>query len=485
MAAYVPSLPSQVLTGDTAEYQTVPYILGIAHPTGFPLYTLAGWLFSHALAIGTVAWRMNAFSAVCTALTASGVVLLAAALEANALAALAAGLVFAFGSVVWRGAAFASAHSLSGLLIVAALIGSVSFARDGNRRALFVACACAGCGLATHPEALWVLPAVAVSVLWQRNGLHPRTLIVAAALALAPLSFYAYLPIRSAVVAAQHLDPAAAAPLFGAGSIDWDTNRPRTRSGFLDEVLGRHEGAGPAVARALDPRTVFDAANLWSAHASAQFNRWVLLLAAVGCVALALRDRRALSVVVAGTAGGLMFAYAYRLDVELYRYFLVSSAVIAAVAAAGTRLPLPRLRAGVVAVAVSIALVFFAVRAWSDHAGLIAELRFGGNQATIDAVRRDTPDGAIVMASWYEATTLAYGAAIEHALGSRTVMHGSPFDFVDQFPKWTRSRRVVVFGWASQMDLDDVPPSWLHELPSTLQFYRVVEIVPDAARPPS
>src|ERR1700735_685265 len=128
MASYFASLSAEVGTGDTAEYQTVPYILGIAHPTGFPAYTLAGWLFSHTLVIGTVAWRMNAFAALCTALTAAGVVLLASALEAGPLAALAAALTFAFGSVVWRGAAFASSHALSGLLIVAALIGSVAFA---------------------------------------------------------------------------------------------------------------------------------------------------------------------------------------------------------------------------------------------------------------------------------------------------------------------------------------------------------------------
>jgi hypothetical protein len=421
---------------------------------------------------------MNAFAALCTALTVAGVVLLAAALEARTLAALAAALTFAFGSVVWHGAAFASAHALSGLLIVGALIGSVVFARDGDRRALFAACGCAGFGMATHPEAIWVLPALVVAALWQRNKWQARTLAISAALLLAPLLLYGYLPIRSAVVAAQHLDPTAAAPIFGAGSFDWDYNHPRTLNGFLDEVLGRHVGAGPSVARSFDVRSVFGAGGLWFAHAVEQFNGWFLVLAAVGCVALALRDLRGLSVVVAGTAGGLMFAYAYRLDTELYRYFLVSSAAIAAVAAASTRLSLPRVRPTIVAIAASVALVICAGSAWLDHRGLIAELRYGGDQATIDAIRRDTPDRAIVVTSWYDATTLGYGAAIEHALGSRTVVHGLPYQFVDQFPSWARVRPVVIFGWGTQLNLDAVPPSWLHELPSSLRFYRSVEVVP-------
>ena len=35
-AAYAYSAPLGPGTWDTAELQTVPYILGIAHPTGFP-----------------------------------------------------------------------------------------------------------------------------------------------------------------------------------------------------------------------------------------------------------------------------------------------------------------------------------------------------------------------------------------------------------------------------------------------------------------
>jgi hypothetical protein len=102
---------------------------------------------------------------VCTALTASCVVLLAIALEADAFAALAAAFVFAFGKLVWAGATVASPQTLAGLFIVASLTGSVSFARCGNRRALFAACVCAGLGMATHPVALWVLPAIFVAAL--------------------------------------------------------------------------------------------------------------------------------------------------------------------------------------------------------------------------------------------------------------------------------------------------------------------------------
>jgi hypothetical protein len=48
---------------DVGEMQTVLYILGIAHTTGYPAFVLAGWIFSHAFAIGGVAWRINLLGA--------------------------------------------------------------------------------------------------------------------------------------------------------------------------------------------------------------------------------------------------------------------------------------------------------------------------------------------------------------------------------------------------------------------------------------
>jgi hypothetical protein len=49
---------------DSGELTTVAYTLGIAHPTGYPLFTLVGWVFSHFVAVGSVVFRMNLMAAV-------------------------------------------------------------------------------------------------------------------------------------------------------------------------------------------------------------------------------------------------------------------------------------------------------------------------------------------------------------------------------------------------------------------------------------
>ena len=69
-ATLTPSLSYKSPDGN--ELATIPYILGLAHSTGYPLYTWLGKLFTY-LPIGDVAHRMNLMSAV---LGAAGVAIL-------------------------------------------------------------------------------------------------------------------------------------------------------------------------------------------------------------------------------------------------------------------------------------------------------------------------------------------------------------------------------------------------------------------------
>jgi Protein of unknown function (DUF2723) len=62
---------------DAGELATVCATLGIAHPTGYPLFTLVGWLFAHLPIPGSIIFRLNIMAAFFTAMGAGGVVLLA------------------------------------------------------------------------------------------------------------------------------------------------------------------------------------------------------------------------------------------------------------------------------------------------------------------------------------------------------------------------------------------------------------------------
>jgi len=62
-AAYLATLsPGVRVETDVGELQFVGYVLGTAHPTGYPLYTMLSWAFTHAVPLGTVAWRAGSAS---------------------------------------------------------------------------------------------------------------------------------------------------------------------------------------------------------------------------------------------------------------------------------------------------------------------------------------------------------------------------------------------------------------------------------------
>jgi hypothetical protein len=74
---YLTTLAPSVDFIDDGELATVCTTLGIAHPTGYPLFTLVGWVFAHLPIASSVILRLNIMAAFFTALGAGAVTLLA------------------------------------------------------------------------------------------------------------------------------------------------------------------------------------------------------------------------------------------------------------------------------------------------------------------------------------------------------------------------------------------------------------------------
>ena len=160
LALYMATLLPGIGSGDTAEFQRVAPTLGVAHPTGYPLYTMLGWLWSWLPLGGTPAWRMNLFSA-CTAALAVGALFLAArALGQSRLVAAMAALTLAVSSTFWSQATIAEVYALAAL-IQALLILALLRWRQG-RWPLWVAGLLLGLGLAHHRTIILMIPGALV-----------------------------------------------------------------------------------------------------------------------------------------------------------------------------------------------------------------------------------------------------------------------------------------------------------------------------------
>ncbi len=224
LALYTATLMPDVGVWDTAEFQTLGPVLGIAHPTGYPTYTLLLWLASVVLQpLGNEAYRADLLSALLMAAAATllaGRVVMATRRWPLGLVA---GVVFALTPVAWSWGLRADPHALhvflAALLLV--LLGAwqarESECPGGGARWLIVAAVVYGLALGNHALTVLLAPGIAAFVLlvaprilWRQWRLM---LTCAAALVLTTVALYLYLPLRSA------MDP----PLDYADPQTWDS----------------------------------------------------------------------------------------------------------------------------------------------------------------------------------------------------------------------------------------------------------------------
>ncbi len=217
------SIAPTVVFGDSGELLTASRVLGVAHPPGYPLYTLLGNLALRAG--GGTALAMNTLSAL---LAAASVGLLFAIVRraTGALApALLATLVFGSSPTWWSESIITEVYPLSLLLLIAAA-GSV-YAKDA--RLFLLGVYLLGLGAAHHPiNVFYGAPLFVVAALrLRRESMNMR--LAALALLLGPLSLLAYLKLRAA----------SDAPLVWSALATWgDVWNHYMRTGYGDLLAG-------------------------------------------------------------------------------------------------------------------------------------------------------------------------------------------------------------------------------------------------------
>ncbi|MEA3337390.1 MAG: DUF2723 domain-containing protein [Chloroflexota bacterium] len=195
LVLYVATLAPTVATvfDDSLEFQVVLPTLGIAHPTGYPLYTILGWIFS-LLPVNDPAYRVNFFSAVAAAITVGLIFLVARRLGSSRLPAASASIIYGLSPVWWSQATIAEVYALHGMFV--ALILLLALQGNGTRKPWLALVF--GLSLAHHRMTLLLLPGLLVYLLWTDPGVlrDPRRLLMLVGAGLLPLLLYAYLPIR-------------------------------------------------------------------------------------------------------------------------------------------------------------------------------------------------------------------------------------------------------------------------------------------------
>ncbi|MCX8036987.1 MAG: DUF2723 domain-containing protein [Candidatus Sumerlaeia bacterium] len=254
VVVYSTTICPTIYWGDGIELTCVAAVLGVAHPTGYPLYSLLGHLFTR-IPLGTIAFRMNLMSLATGSVLAALVAWLVwrllrhsrprqtsdlsdpadlsdpsdptdkkktkqPAIMSHAAFAAGAGWCTAFSQTFWYHAGLSEVYLLNAAIVagVLNLILSVVLTRD--RRWFIAACFLCALGMGNHTMAgMLLMPVLAVVGGWMlipprpeptgrkrkaipaREPLQRRLtrLVLPALLAgIAGLSVYLYLPLRAA-----------------------------------------------------------------------------------------------------------------------------------------------------------------------------------------------------------------------------------------------------------------------------------------------
>ncbi|PIQ97132.1 MAG: hypothetical protein COV67_05865 [Nitrospinae bacterium CG11_big_fil_rev_8_21_14_0_20_56_8] len=230
---YLATLSPTIGHRDAPEFVNTAFALGIAHPAGFPTYSLLAKALTF-IPLGSIVFRINLFSATAACLALFVLYLcgvrsiqlgypqMVSAGRAR-LAALLPPLFLAFCVPFWAQSVVTEVYTLHALFTAGVIYLLLSWRAEGDIRYLYSAALVYGLSAGNHATVAFFLPAILVLFFcWVREQFLKR-LGTCVILFLVGLSVYAYLPVRS----------------WAEPSMDW--GNPETLREFLYQVTDRKD----------------------------------------------------------------------------------------------------------------------------------------------------------------------------------------------------------------------------------------------------
>ena len=214
LAIYLRTLaPGLVAVVDTPMFQFIGRVLGVPHNPGYPLYVLLTHAFSY-VPVGSLAYRINLFSALCGALAVALLFLVSRELRCRTVISLAGALGFAFGHIFWSQSIIAEVYTLNAALVAALLLLLLLWRRTQREGFFFAAVAAFAIGLGNHTTIVGFAPGLAAFALItnRRFALRLRTILISAALVAVGVLQYAFIILRSRQAGAYVESPATTVP---------------------------------------------------------------------------------------------------------------------------------------------------------------------------------------------------------------------------------------------------------------------------------
>jgi hypothetical protein len=394
---YLFTLSPGLQAADGGEFQLVAARWGVAHPPGYPLYSVLGGIFARLPLGGGAAWRLNLFSALTAAATLALVGSTARRMTGSARAGVIAALALGSATTFWATATTASIRPLTALLTALALyalptpyslLPTPHSSPPAPRLSLLAIVL--GLTLTHHASLLFFGGVCGVYLLLVEPSLlrQPRRwLRPALALALTQL-LWLYLPLRDAAGAA-----------LAPGNLN-------TLRGLFNHISA--QGFGGDMFAFATRQHLPDRLALLPSLLRFQFNPALLALALLGVLLLLRSDWRRFFLLAGGFAVHTFVVLTYRapqtLEYEIPA-FVVLALLVGQVASGRWRVARELVVAGAV-----VAGVFNLAAGWSSFRHLAGQ---EDAREYAEPLLEAAPGGALVLSNWNWATPLWYLQQVE------------------------------------------------------------------------
>lgn len=176
---------------DSGELATVSYTLGVAHPTGYPLYTLISYFAAHVP--GDVIRNLNILSALFSVVAVIFLYLTIKQILKNKVVPIICASLFAFSPTIWRISITNEVYALSGLFTIMIIY---AFYRLHDERGFYIIMYLIGLSLTNHIIIFSLTLPIFLYIIFVHR-LHISKILWSILFALLGLSLYLYLFTRT------------------------------------------------------------------------------------------------------------------------------------------------------------------------------------------------------------------------------------------------------------------------------------------------
>ena len=272
---YLFTLAPTVTGEDSGELISAAYDFGVAHPSGYPLWTMLAGVAIRLIPLGTIAFRANLLSSIFSSLSA--VVLCAILIrffDIKRLTALFGAICFACGLHLWSQAVITEVYTLHILLACFVLYFALLWQQSNSDRHLYIAAFITGLSFTNHHLTVLIVPFLLMLVLLCKPKilLKPKTILFCILFLCIGLLPYFYLIIA-----------AKTNPYMNWGNPDsWQS--------LLDHVLRKQYGDESMHMPHTLKRTLKHWQILWQWNRD-QYTIWAVALIGIGIAYMAFKKR--------------------------------------------------------------------------------------------------------------------------------------------------------------------------------------------------